>query len=368
MNSCLANNTNNNTEYITKSCATTLYPQLLYKSLSKYANKIQSSLKILAITTLSMSLFAAQSTSKLMSNLSKTLNLHSGEAAALANYVEVMGDSVDELQRSMDELTRSKGDSNFEFEMSNAKTWVSVVLTNDDTYMDGFGGMAMNGQVKSIVRRFVKKLAHLTSNGLALVNNYASSHDHHTLKEIPTKQSYVVYNDSFCCSSNDLIQIDLVLHGVLFLCSVYNVYKGVQARKGSMLVGFGNALPIFYALGGSCGMVKEMKYNKIKLNEYTIGVKEFKARWIGWAGVNFAAYVKANVMFAAMVNQHYQEGDVVWCHDYHLMFLPKCLKEHNSDMKVGWFLHTPFPSLEIHRTLLSRSKLLHVVLASDLVG
>ncbi|KAF5954385.1 hypothetical protein HYC85_007241 [Camellia sinensis] len=105
MNSCLANNTNNNTEYITKSCATMLYPQLCYKSLSKYANKIQSSPKILAITALSVSLFAAQSTSKLMSNLSKTPNLHSGEAATLADCVEVMGDSVDELQRSVDELT-----------------------------------------------------------------------------------------------------------------------------------------------------------------------------------------------------------------------------------------------------------------------
>ncbi|GMP95913.1 hypothetical protein CsSME_00044778 [Camellia sinensis var. sinensis] len=168
--------------------------------------------------------------------------------------------------------------------------------------------------------------------------------------------------------------------------NVYNVYKGVQARKGSMLVGFGNGkpllngchhcflstLPIFCALGESCGVVKEMMYNKIKLNKYNwVGVKEFEARWIGWAGVNrcihvfldeeivhqcyngyfnnilwplfhylgllqedrlvttrsfqsqFVAYVKANVMFAAVVNQHYQEGHVVWCHDYHLMFLPK---------------------------------------------
>ncbi|EXB54073.1 Alpha,alpha-trehalose-phosphate synthase [UDP-forming] 1 [Morus notabilis] len=164
-----------------------------------------------------------------------------------------------------------------------------------------------------------------------------------------------------------------------------------------------------------------------------LGVKEFEARWIGWAGVNvpdeigqkaltkalaekrcipvfldeeivhqyyngycnnilwplfhylglpqedrlattrsfqsqFAAYKKANKMFAAVVNKHYEEGDVVWCHDYHLMFLPKCLKEHNSTMKVGWFLHTPFPSSEIHRTLPSRSELLHSVLAADLVG
>lgn len=82
----------------------------------------------------------------------------------------------------------------------------------------------------------------------------------------------------------------------------------------------------------------------------------------------FAAYKKANQMFADVVNKLYEDGDVVWCHDYHLMFLPKCLKEYNSNMKVGWFLHTPFPSSEIHRTLPSRSELLHSVLAADLVG
>ncbi|TKY60093.1 Alpha,alpha-trehalose-phosphate synthase of UDP-forming 1 [Spatholobus suberectus] len=82
----------------------------------------------------------------------------------------------------------------------------------------------------------------------------------------------------------------------------------------------------------------------------------------------FDAYKKANQMFADVVNKHYEEGDVVWCHDYHLMFLPKCLKEYNDKMKVGWFLHTPFPSSEIHRTLPSRTELLRSVLAADLVG
>jgi trehalose 6-phosphate synthase/phosphatase len=82
----------------------------------------------------------------------------------------------------------------------------------------------------------------------------------------------------------------------------------------------------------------------------------------------FEAYKKANKMFADVVNNHYEKGDVVWCHDYHLMFLPKCLKDYNSKMKVGWFLHTPFPSSEIHRTLPSRTDLLRSVLAADLVG
>ncbi|KAK7399738.1 hypothetical protein VNO78_10927 [Psophocarpus tetragonolobus] len=82
----------------------------------------------------------------------------------------------------------------------------------------------------------------------------------------------------------------------------------------------------------------------------------------------FDAYKKANQMFADVVNEHYEEGDVVWCHDYHLMFLPKYLKKYNDKMKVGWFLHTPFPSSEIHRTLPSRTDLLRSVLAADLVG
>ncbi|KAL8108327.1 hypothetical protein AgCh_024691 [Apium graveolens] len=82
----------------------------------------------------------------------------------------------------------------------------------------------------------------------------------------------------------------------------------------------------------------------------------------------FDAYKRANQMFAEVVNEHYEEGNVVWCHDYHLMFLPQYLKEHDRKMKVGWFLHTPFPSSEIHRMLPSRSELLKSVLAADLVG
>jgi trehalose 6-phosphate synthase/phosphatase len=83
----------------------------------------------------------------------------------------------------------------------------------------------------------------------------------------------------------------------------------------------------------------------------------------------FEAYEKANKMFADEVLKNFEAGDIVWCHDYHLMLLPRLLKE-NSDikMKVGWFLHTPFPSPEIYRALPDRENILEAVLASDLVG
>ncbi|MFS7957965.1 putative alpha,alpha-trehalose-phosphate synthase (UDP-forming) [Helianthus anomalus] len=39
-------------------------------------------------------------------------------------------------------------------------------------------------------------------------------------------------------------------------------------------------------------------------------------------------------MFANVIEENYQEGDV-WCHDYHLMFFPRLLKEKRPNMRVG---------------------------------
>ncbi|KAF9589773.1 hypothetical protein IFM89_028682 [Coptis chinensis] len=82
----------------------------------------------------------------------------------------------------------------------------------------------------------------------------------------------------------------------------------------------------------------------------------------------FEAYETANKFFAEVVIENYKAGDIVWCHDYHLMFLPEYLKKHNSEMKVGWFLHTSFPSSEVYMILPHRTDLLYAVLHADLVG
>ncbi|KAG7654566.1 Trehalose-phosphatase [Arabidopsis suecica] len=82
----------------------------------------------------------------------------------------------------------------------------------------------------------------------------------------------------------------------------------------------------------------------------------------------YDAYKKANRMFLDVIIDNYEEGDIVWCHDYHLMFLPQYLKEYNNKIKVGWFLHSPFPSSEVYKTLPSRSELLSAILAADLLG
>ncbi|XBJ22480.1 hypothetical protein VPH35_000866 [Triticum aestivum] len=105
--------------------------------------------------------------------------------------------------------------------------------------------------------------------------------------------------------------------------------------------------PLFHYLG----LPQEYKINKAK------GIKS-----------QFEAYTQANQMFAETVCKIYKEGDIIWCHDYHLMCLPKLLKQYNINMKVGWFLHTPFPSSEMYRALPNRAELLEAVLKADLVG
>ena len=85
-------------------------------------------------------------------------------------------------------------------------------------------------------------------------------------------------------------------------------------------------------------------------------------------GLQWEAYQEANELFARVILNAYQPGDAVWCHDYHLMLLPSRLKDEYPSMKVGWFLHTPFPSSEIYRMLPVREELLLSVLAADLIG
>lgn len=84
--------------------------------------------------------------------------------------------------------------------------------------------------------------------------------------------------------------------------------------------------------------------------------------------VQWQAHQEANRRFAEVVFAHYREGDVVWVQDYHLMLLPALLKMRKPKMKVGWFLHTPFPSSEIYRTLPVREEVLRAVLKADLIG
>jgi trehalose 6-phosphate synthase/phosphatase len=80
------------------------------------------------------------------------------------------------------------------------------------------------------------------------------------------------------------------------------------------------------------------------------------------------AYERVNTAFANVVAGIAKPNDIIWVHDYHLMLLPKLLREMLPKATLGFFLHIPFPSFEVFRLLPWRRQILEGLLGADLIG
>ena len=90
--------------------------------------------------------------------------------------------------------------------------------------------------------------------------------------------------------------------------------------------------------------------------------------YMRYSEADWEAYVAVNQKFADAVLASAQDDDIVWVHDYHLMLLPEMLRKARPALKVGFFLHTPFPSSEIIRCHPRRTELIRGLLGADLIG
>ncbi|OMO85836.1 Pectinesterase inhibitor [Corchorus capsularis] len=164
------------TNFIKSKCSATTYPALCFQSLAAFAPSIQQSPRQLAQTALSVSLARAQSAQGFVAKMKKFKGLKKREYEAIKDCIEEMGDSVDRLSKSVQELKRmgqAKG-QDFIWHLSNVDTWVSAALTDENTCLDGFAGRALDGKIKSSIRARILNVAQVTSNALSLVNQFAS--------------------------------------------------------------------------------------------------------------------------------------------------------------------------------------------------
>ncbi len=83
---------------------------------------------------------------------------------------------------------------------------------------------------------------------------------------------------------------------------------------------------------------------------------------------DFDVYRAVNEKYAAAAAQHARPGDLVWIHDYQLALVPALLRAKRPDLRIGFFLHIPFPSSEVFRVLPWRDEILRGLLGADLVG
>ncbi len=92
-----------------------------------------------------------------------------------------------------------------------------------------------------------------------------------------------------------------------------------------------------------------------------IATPEFHREW-------WDSYVAVNQRFADYTAKVAADGAVVWVQDYQLQLVPRMLRRQRPDLRIGFFLHIPFPPTELFLQLPWRQQILEGLLGADLVG
>ena len=79
-------------------------------------------------------------------------------------------------------------------------------------------------------------------------------------------------------------------------------------------------------------------------------------------------YQEINMRYAAAAAEAVTPGGTVWIHDYQLQLVPSMLRQLRPDVRIGFFLHIPFPPSELFMQLPWRREILAGLLGADLIG
>ena len=79
-------------------------------------------------------------------------------------------------------------------------------------------------------------------------------------------------------------------------------------------------------------------------------------------------YVEVNRRFAEHVARSVSDHAAIWVHDYHLQLVPRMLRDLGVRNRIGFFLHIPFPPVEIFGRLPWREQILDGLLGADVIG
>ncbi|XP_074293626.1 21 kDa protein-like [Silene latifolia] len=164
------------TSFIKTACNTTTYPTLCLKTCLPYASTIAGDSHKLAISALTATLIATKSSASAVTKLSLLKNLGMYDANVVRDCFENIGDSVDDLKQSIEEMKDLEGSNNYnsndvKFKVSNIQTWMSAAITNESTCMDGIKEGKVSPFVKDMIRKCILGVAKLTSNALSLCNH-----------------------------------------------------------------------------------------------------------------------------------------------------------------------------------------------------
>ena len=97
------------------------------------------------------------------------------------------------------------------------------------------------------------------------------------------------------------------------------------------------------------------------LMHYRLDLTEFSRR-------NYSGYERVNSLFADRLLPYLQDDDIVWVHDYHLIPMADQLRHAGCSQRMGFFLHIPWPALEVFLALPNHRDIVKQMCAYDMLG
>lgn len=152
-------------------------------------------------------------------------------------------------------------------------------------------------------------------------------------------------------------------------------------RTGGMWFGWGGEIidqdpgdPDIHIRDGVTYATIDLKRRDYELyyNGYSINLLRplfhYSLRNMRYSAEERDAYEHVNRLFAHRLAPLLQPQDLIWVHDFHLIPLGRLLREQGVRRPLGFFMHTPFPHIEMLRVLPTYAELLHDLTHYDVVG
>ncbi|PIO43111.1 alpha,alpha-trehalose-phosphate synthase [Phyllobacterium zundukense] len=171
---------------------------------------------------------------------------------------------------------------------------------------------------------------------------------------------------------------------------------GKKTQTGGLAVGIGDALKSSGGMwmGWNGDVVDSPDSSNTQLETYenvtsltiSLSVEEHENYYLGFANkvlwpsfhyrldlmdyrTKFAkCYAAVNRKFANTLHPHLRDSDLIWVHDYHLIPLASELRRKGSAHRIGFFLHVPFPSVDVFSAVPRHGWLRECLLQYDLIG
>ena len=145
-------------------------------------------------------------------------------------------------------------------------------------------------------------------------------------------------------------------------------WPGMTTSDGQLTAEMHNALAAQDLVGVGLTEDEHLRYYQNLSNQCIWPLFHYFKERMHYTEADWEQYVAINRRFADTVLAQVGDHDTVFVQDFHLMLLPRMLREARPDLRIGFFLHIPFPSSELYRIFPKREELLRGVLGADLIA